>query len=624
MSLSAGAASPSWRLRDGPGRTVACARAVSFLLGAVLLLGSGEPLLAQTREELRAAVRGSGRSRPPSSPCRTPGSTVTSARSRSSSTTAPSYDDRLPDGDAELRGPHPRRPPLLRDARRRVRLSRRLHELRVQDERRHRLPPLRTQRRRGHRQAGRQRGARSLRQPVPPQGLDRHGRRVPVPAAALLRDAGRPGLPADARTSSRTRWATSGSPRPATRSGTSPTTTCWAQDGAHWSYLLDSDASFFYGADWRDNGDGTFTAARVKERYSALDLYLMGLLPKEKVPPLLLLRNPAVDRHRINREGEVVTATGTSEIPVDQLIAEMGPRRPDWHALAEGVPARLRLPDEARHRAERGGPRGRRAGPARLRGALLRPHARRRLGGHDARGDAQPSPRRAPGPREGARLARRAAGPRRELVGLGGDAPAGHGRGGVGARDGGGGRARVASAGSRGCRQAQPESLDFRARRASALAPATLTAADRSARVAALLGRQNADGGFGAGTDFASDALDTALALRALQALDHPEDARVQRAVSALDGLGEPRRRLAGRRRRRDVHRRDRRGPARAAGLERGPRIGGPPRARVSRRSWPGRTPTAASAAARARPTPRRSPSRCCSGRGRRPTSSSR
>ena len=53
-------------------------------------------------------------------------------------------------------------------------------------------------------------------------------------------------------------------------------------DDAHWSYLLDSDASLLYGADWRDNRDGTFKAARIHERYSALDLYLMGMLPRNE------------------------------------------------------------------------------------------------------------------------------------------------------------------------------------------------------------------------------------------------------------------------------------------------------------------------------------------------------
>ena len=73
------------------------------------------------------------------------------------------------------------------------------------------------------------------------------------------------------------------------------------------------------------------------------------------------------------------------------------------------------------------------------------------------------------------------------------------------------------------------------ARSGAALPPPTARRA--SARV---LSSQNADGGFGAGRDFASDALDTALALRALKALQHPPDERVRRAVAALDVLGGP------------------------------------------------------------------------------------
>jgi hypothetical protein len=85
--------------------------------------------------------------------------------------------------------------------------------------------------------------------------------------------------------------------------------------------------------------------------------------------------------------------------------------------------------------------------------------------------------------------------------------------------------------------QARPESLDFQARLSSVLAGGTLTAADTAARIARVLSSQNADGGFGAGADFSSDALDTALALRALRALEHPEDSRVRLALSALVAL---------------------------------------------------------------------------------------
>src|SRR5688572_14085041 len=56
-------------------------------------------------------------------------------------------------------------------------------------------------------------------------------------------------------------------------------------DGSHWSYLLDSDASLMYGSDWTAEGAGVFRASRVRLGYSALDLYLMGLLESTRVPP---------------------------------------------------------------------------------------------------------------------------------------------------------------------------------------------------------------------------------------------------------------------------------------------------------------------------------------------------
>ena len=122
----------------------------------------------------------------------------------------------------------------------------------------------------------------------------------------------------------------------------------------------------------------------------------MGLLPTEKVPPLTLLRNPAIDRHRINREGEVVTATGTSEILVEQIVDAMGARRPDYLHSQKEFRLGFVFLTTAGHRALAGGPRGGRAGPARVRRALLRPHERRRLGGHEPRLDAPGASRREP------------------------------------------------------------------------------------------------------------------------------------------------------------------------------------------------------------------------------------
>lgn len=37
--------------------------------------------------------------------------------------------------------------------------------------------------------------------------------------------------------------------------GGSPSDALLGRDGAHWSYLLDSEASYMYGSEWTDNGD---------------------------------------------------------------------------------------------------------------------------------------------------------------------------------------------------------------------------------------------------------------------------------------------------------------------------------------------------------------------------------
>ncbi len=99
------------------------------------------------------------------------------------------------------------------------------------------------------------------------------------------------------------------------------------KDDAHWSFLLDSDASVMYGSDWRDNADGTFTAANTRTFYSPLDLYLAGLFGPEQVPPFELIENPAVDKTQLPQRG--ATISGTSRlVSVDDVIAIEGPRIP--------------------------------------------------------------------------------------------------------------------------------------------------------------------------------------------------------------------------------------------------------------------------------------------------------
>ena len=99
------------------------------------------------------------------------------------------------------------------------------------------------------------------------------------------------------------------------------------QQGAHWSYLLDSNASVQYGANWNDNGDGSFTAEGIRKFYSPLDLYLAGFYKPEEVPPFFLINNTAIDKTQLPQDN--VTVTGTKQIvSVNDIIAAEGPRVP--------------------------------------------------------------------------------------------------------------------------------------------------------------------------------------------------------------------------------------------------------------------------------------------------------
>jgi hypothetical protein len=83
-----------------------------------------------------------------------------------------------------------------------------------------------------------------------------------------------------------------------------------------------------YGNGWKDNGNGTFTSTSARSGYSALDLYLMGMIPKEKVPPMLLIDNPLVDKTKMPELGATVSGTAKT-VTIDDIIAAEGVRIPD-------------------------------------------------------------------------------------------------------------------------------------------------------------------------------------------------------------------------------------------------------------------------------------------------------
>ncbi len=99
------------------------------------------------------------------------------------------------------------------------------------------------------------------------------------------------------------------------------------KDSAHWSYLLDCKGSLMYGSGWQDNGNGSFTATAVKSSFSPLDLYLMGMIDKSQVPPMLLIENGTIDKTKLPQPG--VTIAGTAKtVTIDNIIAAEGARIP--------------------------------------------------------------------------------------------------------------------------------------------------------------------------------------------------------------------------------------------------------------------------------------------------------
>ncbi len=99
-------------------------------------------------------------------------------------------------------------------------------------------------------------------------------------------------------------------------------------DGAHWSFNFNSEASLLEGNRIRDNGDGTFTTSGTVEGYSALDRYLMGLIPASEVPPMFVVRNSSMASSE-PPSARPVTFLGTRrDITIEELVRTEGLRKP--------------------------------------------------------------------------------------------------------------------------------------------------------------------------------------------------------------------------------------------------------------------------------------------------------
>ena len=105
---------------------------------------------------------------------------------------------------------------------------------------------------------------------------------------------------------------------------------------SHYSRYLETQASVHDGLAWTDNGNGTFTWSEREARYSNLDLYGMGLLHPDEVPPWFMIdevpgyRYPATcNEYQYTTAAPPRTVNGKRlDIFIEDVLAANGPRVP--------------------------------------------------------------------------------------------------------------------------------------------------------------------------------------------------------------------------------------------------------------------------------------------------------
>lgn len=114
------------------------------------------------------------------------------------------------------------------------------------------------------------------------------------------------------------------------------------RQSSHWSFFVDSHGSPMEGNHWVPDDQGMITQLTrpPRFRFSPLDLYLMGVLPPEQVPPFQVIIDfssvspswvmPAPDTPPAHRTGEPVALLGAQsvDVTIDDVIAASGRRYP--------------------------------------------------------------------------------------------------------------------------------------------------------------------------------------------------------------------------------------------------------------------------------------------------------
>ena len=102
------------------------------------------------------------------------------------------------------------------------------------------------------------------------------------------------------------------------------------RDDGHWNFFMDTDSSIEYGHDWRDNGNGTFTAESAQSRFSKLDLYLMGVVAATEVPDLYVIEPDSEEFSKGDLPKPGITVVGTrTNYSIQNIIDVHGDRVPN-------------------------------------------------------------------------------------------------------------------------------------------------------------------------------------------------------------------------------------------------------------------------------------------------------
>jgi hypothetical protein len=106
------------------------------------------------------------------------------------------------------------------------------------------------------------------------------------------------------------------------------------RQSSHWSFFLDTDASFLEGNDIVQESESQFRTVETIARYSMLDLYLMGLADASEVAPFFLVtgasaswRGEPLDHESTPRSGVVIAGT-RADVAIDDVIRALGAREP--------------------------------------------------------------------------------------------------------------------------------------------------------------------------------------------------------------------------------------------------------------------------------------------------------